>query len=154
METLYDVYWEGPFTLDNISETQENHVLYMICGFHLLYGQNIPLYIGKTERAILQRIKEHEKSWLYRQTTTVQIYVASIGEFSSWNNRNNMSEYIKSTSDIISKVEQLLIYAHQPVFNSSSKNKIDSDIAELRLFNTGKRHCLLPEISSLFQVGQ
>lgn len=154
METLYDVYWEGPFTLENIHETQENHVLYMVCGFHLLYGQNIPLYIGKTERAISQRIKEHEKSWLYRQTTPVQIYVASIGEFSSWNERNNISEYIKSTSDIIDKVEQLLIYAHQPVFNSSSKNNIHSNISELRIFNTGTRHCLLPEISSLFQIGK
>lgn len=152
----YDVCWYGPYEYDPdndvlLPEIHVNNVLYMICGTHGLYGRNVPLYIGKTEQSIFTRISQH--SWLSEEPDPVKIYTACIGEFASWKNNLEVEEYPPLATRIIEQVESLLIYVHQPVYNSKSKlgnNRFDSHMS---LFNTGRRGTLYPEVSTLRWIG-
>ena len=64
MEKIYEVCWDGPYTkdtLDEISEEDNNkYVLYKVYGSHPVYGNNVLLYIGMTERGIKIRLTEHD----------------------------------------------------------------------------------------------
>jgi|JI6StandDraft_1071083.scaffolds.fasta_scaffold155788_1 hypothetical protein len=152
----YDVYWSGPYEYDPdndvlLPEIHANHVLYMICGTHGLYGRNVPLYIGKTEQSIHTRISQH--SWLSEEPDPVKIYTACMGEFVSWMTNFEVQEYPPLSTRIIEQVESLLIFAHQPVYNSRSKlgkNRYDSHVS---IFNTGRRGTLYPEVSTLRWIG-
>lgn len=162
MEVIYNVFWNGPFTVEDVrscehlaNDRTENgepyNVLYMVCGTHGLYGRNVPLYIGKTERGIKLRMDEHEKNWFWRQPDPVSVYVACIARFESWTLLDQASYSASDLGEgVISGIEKLLIHAHQPVYNTSSKNSVSADVEALRIFNTGKRSCLLPEISTLY----
>ncbi|MEN9864681.1 MAG: hypothetical protein RL748_271 [Pseudomonadota bacterium] len=166
METIYNVDWNGPFTVEDVrsvehlaNDRDENdapyYVLYMVCGTHGLYGRNVPLYIGKTERGIKVRMDEHEKSWFCHQPDPVSIYVACIAHFEDWKGLEQASYSASDLGDgVISGIEKLLIHAHQPVYNTSSKNSVSADVEALRIFNTGKRSCLLPEISTLYMLAR
>jgi hypothetical protein len=47
------IYWEGLFTLDQLTEIQDNtrdYGVYQIYGGHPVYGSNVLLYIGKADR--------------------------------------------------------------------------------------------------------
>ena len=149
-EDVFDVFWEGPKTLDELSSNgvHENFVIYMICGTHGLYGRNVPLYIGKTDRGIAQRISEHH--WLEYEPDPVSVYVAAIGAFTDWATTEKTEEYPPPDIDTIKAVEQLLIYAHQPVYNQRSKLSINDKAAKIRIFNTGRRATLFPELSGLY----
>ena len=74
-EKEFDVYWEGPFGVDEFVEAkEEDHefeyaVLYMLCGTHGLYGRHVPLYIGRSDRGIQRRILQHKKIWLTMNRT-------------------------------------------------------------------------------------
>lgn len=59
-----------------------------------------------------------------------------------------MKEEIKDS--IVSKVESLLIYSHQPAYNSMNK-KTAREATNIRVFNTGEYGALKPEISSLYE---
>lgn len=153
-ECLYALWWCGPFTLEQAQNqahesSQAQNVLYMVCGPHVMYGRNVPLYIGKTLRSITTRMKEHAKSWLDHQPDPVAIYVASIWPFTTWQEYEHATIHTAEES-VVDAIEKLLIYAHQPVYNTSNKNSIDPNIAEYRVFNTGRYSCLLPELSTRY----
>jgi len=52
-EELFEVFWDGPYDCneDNICAEEKAKVLYQIYGSHHLYGRDVLLYIGRTERA-------------------------------------------------------------------------------------------------------
>ncbi len=146
----FDVHWYGPHTLDNAEILNDsNLVIYMICGTHGIYGKSVPLYIGKTFRTVTSRMHEHE--WLDNEPDPVQIYAAAISKpFQDWQELANDSEYPPPENKVIEEIESLLIYSHQPVYNTRSKGGsqlLDHDIV---VFNTGKRSTLFPEISSMY----
>lgn len=158
--TYYEVYWYGPHQkeglIKNLQEKEaipadeiRNLVLYMICGTHSQYGKGVPLYIGKTERSIDARLNEH-RDWIEHQTDPVQIYMAAISPgFTHWREIENLEFFAPPESEVISKIESLLIYAHQPTFNAKGKGgrpKVESDFV---VFNTNRRSTLLPEISTM-----
>ena len=160
-ERIFDVFWEGPFDDDNLDD-DANCVIYMICGTHGLYGRNVPLYIGKTgtgsgkdQRTVKKRIAEHKASWINSEPDPVKIYTASISEFKSWDFNSKKKEYSPPDDvSIIDAVEALLIYSHQPVYNQRSKLSPNDASATLRLFNTGRRSSLYPEVSGKYYVEQ
>lgn len=156
---IYDVYWEGPFDLDDAIATNNNymhegHCLYQIYGDHPCYGRDVLLYIGKTERGVTMRLNEHHNRFS-SQVDNVKVFVASCGEFIGWSNWKSIEKYTLIERTVISDIEALLIYAHQPAYNSSNiksphLNRPNVEFRDFRVFNTGRRKSLLPEISTEF----
>jgi hypothetical protein len=145
----YDVHWYGPFDPEVLPrDLNENHVLYMICGTHGLYGRNVPLYIGKTERDIPRRLKEH--TWIMHEPDPVKVYTACIGKFISWEKNETIDDYPPLPRELIEKVESLLIIAHQCAYNSRSKAQKSVGGQDITIFNTGRRATLFPEVSSMY----
>jgi hypothetical protein len=154
-ETICDVYWEGPFDW-NKQDVLRNpgHVLYAIYGTHPVYGQNVLLYVGMTETTVADRLAEH--TWIRDEYDPVTIKIASIGVHSSveawwqaWDRMSDNEVYPRPASEIIRGVEVLLIYAHQPAYNTMGKVSLQAD-KRLRIFNTGKCGSLLPELSHVY----
>lgn len=110
-EKIYEVYWSGPYSLKKAkklkSKKANRFVLYKVYQTHPLYGTNVLVYIGKTEREANVRIKEHS-DWLdYDKFGKPKIYFASIGEFNTWDDTSE-EHFDPIDSSIISNVEALL----------------------------------------------
>lgn len=151
-ETLWDVRWSGPFSVEKAQdEGQKSHyVLYQLMGQHHLYGANVLLYIGRTARGIGKRVLEHE-GWISEEYDEMQVRVGSVSPFVSWSQDPATRQFVSDVS-IVGAVESLLIYAHQPAYNKSSK-KSAAAARGYRVFNTGKIGSLHPEVSYLYMVG-
>lgn len=154
-EEIFEVYWQGPYRVDNVADDledddkPENYVLYTIYSSHPLYGKNSLLYIGKTKRGAKERLNEHK--WLSSDKYgDVRIYIASLGEFNNWDDSNEITFFDRANDDIVSKIESILIYSHQPAYNSMNK-KTAQEATNIRIFNTGEYGALRPEISSLYE---
>jgi len=148
-ETIYDVFWEGPFEWEKRhSHLKKHHVLYSIEGNHPVYGRDVLLYIGKTDAGIGNRLSYHEE-WVDDESDLVKVRVASVGEFTNWEEWEKDTHYPKADANIVGKIEALLIYAHQPAYNTRGKSSLGPKI-RIRIFNTGKSGLLLPELSYLY----
>jgi hypothetical protein len=150
---IIDVYWEGPYTLEDIKSKQkrEEYCLYQIYGSHPVYGTNSLLYIGKTEKQYIEtRLNQHK--WIENQASECEIYIASCKKFEGWANRNDQGAYKFYNDKIITIdiIESLLIYAHQPSYNSQSLKTTSFAGNPFRLFNSNRRASIMPEISSQF----
>ncbi|MGH8056912.1 MAG: hypothetical protein ACREOH_06690 [Candidatus Entotheonellia bacterium] len=151
-ETICDVCWDGPFEWDKRNLLRNSaHVLYAIYGNHSIYGQNVLLYIGMTETTVADRLAQH--TWLRDEYDRVTIKIVSIGVhpnveswWAAWDSMSETDVYPRPTLEIIRAVEALLIYAHQPAYNTMGKGSL-SVIKQLRIFDTGKCGSLLPELS-------
>ena len=154
-EKIYEVAWRGPYTSKNIERKIkkkhiDKYVLYKIYGSHHLYGNNILLYIGMTEQGVGVRLQQHNY-WMDEERFGLsQIYVASIGEFNNWEESDEIFIFEKPERELISKIESLLIYAHQPVHNSKNRNTAEKS-KNIRIFNTCAFGSLMPEVSALYQ---
>lgn len=153
---IYDVYWEGPYSLDSITQDKTRsivkdwHCLYQIYGDHPTYGRDVLLYIGKTERDAKERLSEHY-SRFSNQCDEVKVFLASFGEFTSWHEmREGNYEPISKDNTELNTIESLLIYAHQPAYNIQFLSGTTFGGQNFRIFNTGRRKSLMPEISTLF----
>ena len=144
-ETIIDVYWEGPFKWGELEKNiKDCHVLYAIYGRHPVYGLEALLYIGKTKK-VRNRMVTHAR-WIEEEYDEVSIRVASLGEIRNWNNWSKYEQYPPADSRSVTGVEALLINAHQPAYNQTSKESFHS-AKGLRVFNTGHIGSLMPEIS-------
>ena len=145
-ERTIDVYWEGPYAWgDHNKHTKESHVLYALYGTHPLYGRDVLLYIGKTERDVGVRLSEHGY-WTEYECDRINIRVASIGEIESWKDWEEGERYERAPDSDVEGVEALLIYAHQPAYNTRNKESLEK-ARNIRIFNTGHFGSLLPELS-------
>jgi hypothetical protein len=149
-ETIYDVFWEGPFEWEKRqSHLKRRHVLYSIAGSHPVYGRDVLLYIGRTDAGIGNRLSYHEE-WVRYESDLVKVRVASVGEFTDWEEwEKNHLHYPKADANIVGKIEALLIYGHQLAYNTRGKSSLGAKI-RIRIFNTGKSGLLLPELSYLY----
>ncbi|GLR74082.1 hypothetical protein GCM10007855_09560 [Aliivibrio sifiae] len=152
---IIDAYWEGPYSSDALKKLKEikEHCLYQIYGSHPVYGCDSLLYIGMSKRdEIFIRLEEH--TWIQNQADLCQIYIASCGNFAGWKawNKDERKRYDRYDfkSITLSAIESLLIYAHQPSYTSAGLKSTSFAAKPFRLFNTGKRALLLPEISTQF----
>ncbi len=153
-ETIYDVYWEGPFTWKGKAmHFKPHHVLYAIYGVHHLYGPNALLYLGKTDCSVKNRCSIHEE-WVADEYDTVTIRVASVGPFqgwATWDPKKNPSP--APDRKIVEGVESLLLYAFQPTYNGKDKQRLRDEAKGMRIFNTGRVGRFLPELSYLYFSG-
>ncbi len=150
-ERIFDVYWEGPFNDQTLDKIPDNTALYIIYGTHGLYGRNVPLYIGKTMKGAKHRIHQH--AWLQWEPDAVSYYAASIGDFKNWKHQYQIESYPVPDNDVIDVIESLLIFAHQPSYNTMSKQGgAVMKLSEIRIFNTGRRSSLFPEVSSQYWI--
>ena len=149
-ETIYYVYWEGPFDWEAQGKyAKDHHVLYQICGAHHLYGRDVLLYIGSTSRNIAKRTKKQEEliEGTYDKAT---VRFGSVGKFTTWEDfykQRKSGNFQKASPGLTRQIEALLIFAHQPVYNT--KNKKDFADMDIRVFNTGRSGQLFLEVSSL-----
>ena len=132
------LHWEGPFLLRDgklVSHPLEPYPipnggggLYMIHGLNPLSNNSCLLYIGLTER-FGKRIADHG-DWLGREWR-VEVYLASVPD-----------------PDLRADLEALLIYSHQPQYNSRDHSRCRNFTAPLRIWNVGRFWGLHPEVSS------
>jgi len=108
--------------------------VYMILGDHPVHGDRALLYIGRTD-SLQRRLPEHKK-WI-NEEWRVAIH---LGVLDLEANARNTG----SSKDLLKRVEALLIFAHSPAYNRQKLLPSQS----LRIWNTGRFHRLLPEISS------
>jgi len=153
-ETICDVRWEGPFPwVERAQWVRPNHVLYALYGTHHLYGQKQLLYLGRTEVDLGSRLAGHAK-WVQGEYDPMLVRIASISRYSNvegwWDAWDPKKRYEKADRALVERVEALLIYAHQPAYNSSLKSECNSALGMLRIFNTGQCGSLLPEISHAY----
>jgi len=150
-ETIYDIYWEGPFEWEEKDKhIKKHHVLYQIYGAHHLYGRDVLLYIGMTSKGVKRRLKEHE-GWISEEYDKVRVRIGSLGEFTTWKDWRE-GDYKEAEKSLVERIEALLIYAHQPVYNKA--NKEQSEKAKgIRIFNSGFLGQLFPEISYRYFLG-
>lgn len=155
-EKIYEVCWQGPYKPKSIekkidTEDMKNFVLYKVYGSHPMYGSDILLYIGMTEKGINNRLNQHNY-WMDEENfNKSKIYVASIGDFKDWSETNTHKNIVfkRPARSVIEKIEALLIYAHQPSHNIKNRRSAKSS-QDIRIFNTEKYGSLMPEVSSLF----
>ena len=152
-ETICDVRWEGPVEWKERKKlSAPEHVIYALYGAHHQYGNLVLLYIGKTEGDVGTRLAGHG-GWINQEweTNTMRVKAASVGTFTSieawWNAYDPNARYKKAAAKLVGDVESLLIYAHQPAYNTQGKGALNSKCQQLRVFNTGQVGSLLPEVS-------
>jgi len=145
---IINIWWEGPYTLSDIenknigNDDNKDYGVYQIYGTHPVYGNNVLLYIGKTEQQVFStRLNQETHWWNNQDANNIQIYFGRlIG--------NTPSESIWTS--MINKAEKLLIYAHRPAHNSSNINSIQEDEAKnTHVLNWGTFKDLQPEVSSM-----
>jgi len=127
MNKEINIWWEGPFTQEEIVENKidaknynntANKVgLYQIYGIHPLYGNDVLLYIGRTKNNKGFASRLHNNRW---ETTygsdnnNVNIYLGTI--FTPNENKLELNEEYER----IEYAEVLLINAMKPAYNSSN----------------------------------
>lgn len=151
-ETIINIHWEGPFKWEEKDQHEKDfHCLYQIYGHHPLYGRNVLLYIGKTDREMPARLKEHK--WADEEYDRVTFYIGSLDTFESWEDwyQHEDEDYEKAEQPLVLGAEQLLIYAHQPAYNTKNKETANAALG-MRIFNTGRIAQLFPELSYRYFV--
>ena len=123
---------------------------------HPIYGRGVLTYIGKAvDQPIITRLKQHDMD-------LEDIYVANIMRFENWSKSDEQAEksgwdvddFVKEgdgDADIISRIEELLIYSLRPADNIRNKNSAARSWA-FRLFNTGDRGSVPQEVSGHYAL--
>ena len=154
------IEWDGPYSLNDIGYDEEIYSyktsnilndmskdkgIYQVYGYHPVYGDNVLLYIGKTiKQTFAKRLSK--EGWEYNHDyKNIQIYVGRLFEVKQ--------PSIEHWENMISKAEQMLIYAHSPAKNSSnilsitkSKDKLQ-EFEKIRVLNYDNHRSLMPEVT-------
>ena len=137
------VYWEGPFTLDQLSELQDNtkdYGIYQIYGGHPIYGSMVLIYIGKADQQTFGTRIAQENWFVNRNAGELKIYVGRLAgqeqpDGDTW-------------STEIALAEKLLIYSHTPACNIQFINVAsDEELEEIHVLNWGSHCSLMAEVS-------
>lgn len=154
---IINVHWEGPMAWKEALKQgrKKGYVLYQIYGSHPVHGSDILLFIGKTKQFSTVKLEEHVWWTLHEEYDRVEVRLGSVGQWFDWEHwlkkrRSNVypapnRELMKKLSDI----ENLLILANQPLYNTQYKNEQGVGIEnEIRIFNTGQMGRIMPEVST------
>jgi hypothetical protein len=137
-ERHFELEWQGPFLLRG-GELVEHPLepcsrpgsvggLYLIHGLNPLSNSSSLLYIGHSAN-LSKRLEEHD-GWL-KAEWRVEVYTAAIPD-----------------TQLRCELEKLLIYSHQPQYNSRENSSRPNLSTPLRVWNTGRFWGLHPEMSS------
>lgn len=110
----------------------EDHILYQIYGYHIVYGPSVLLYIGHTIQDVKDRLQQHS-TWTAFEQNITYLFTLVPPEF-----RNRSLD-----------IESLLIYSHSPAYNSNNitSHCLTSDIT---IRNYGTKGSLLPMITKSY----
>jgi hypothetical protein len=137
------IYWEGPFTLDQLSDLQDytrDYGIYQIYGGHPVYGSMVLLYIGKVERQTFSLRISQENWFINRNAGALKIYVGRLAGL-----RQPTDE---AWSKEIAIAEKLLIYTHAPAGNAQFINlNNDQALEDIHILNWGSHCDLMAEVS-------
>jgi hypothetical protein len=132
------LHWYGPYDLSNI----ENHDVTYENGIYAIYriwgnSQKL-LYIGKTERNFIDRIKEHYRNWVgdLRGKVKVRFGILELDKGKRFSKKR------------LADVESLLILKHQPPENEKSKSFYYGR-KKLEILNTGRRGLVDRKVSTI-----
>ena len=166
MEKIIRIEWEGPYTLFDIGYIEENdqyklsnaklnddkidYGLYQIYGYHPVYGNNVLLYIGKTNKQTFAK-RISDEGWEYNPDfKNIQIYVGRLFYKKSPSEKEWLNQ--------INQAEKMLIYSHEPARNSSNILNITKDkkflkeFENIRILNYDSHKSLMPEVSGKLWV--
>lgn len=156
------ITWDGPFSLKDIGYCEDNenysfakgtqlneygidHGVYQVYGCHPIYGNNVLLYIGKTEQQTFAK-RISQEAWEYdTDSKNIQFYVGRL--FDKKQPSNDVWDRL------ISLAERILIFVHSPARNSShilniSKNSdVLKEFENIRVMNYDNYRSLMPEVS-------
>ncbi len=151
------IWWEGSFSYEEIiddkidKKTYHNKAsdigLYAIYGNHILYGNEILLYIGiTTDQDFKNRLKDRSIIVENNDFKNLKIYLGKI-----YSDTEKISK--KLEKEKIKKAEALLINVLKPSLNSSYINSVDfskiSNKEDFIVFNYNSYRSLLPEVSTI-----
>lgn len=123
---------------DIFNDTDKNsNVLYQIYGSHHIYGPNVLLYIGKTERNFAKRLDEHLKSFfLYANNLSF-----SIGTLVNY-------------EDQLDIPESILIANHKPALNKTNIHTVQhtEDKRKIIIINNGNHGMLKNSCTNFWWV--
>ncbi len=139
------VQWEGPFTYEETKclNNEYDRGVYQIYGSHPVYGSDVLVYVGKTDkRTFQQRIYEHQEDFKFGQDTkNIRYYIGRLAgskmpDEEMWRNQ-------------IEKVEELLIFCHRPACNSQGIRILcdAQKLEKVHVLNWGNRRDLFYEVS-------
>lgn len=142
------VDWSGPYTyeeiINNIDKVgyrvkpSNKGGLYQIYGTHPVYGDNVLVYIGKTDQEFSNRLKGRNVIVGNSDTNNVHIYLGVI--------HYDDDKEKRDVSTDIARAESLLIHYHKPSNNSSNINSLkywDEDITVINIGQYRKLHCVI-----------
>lgn len=163
-ERIYDVHWTKEGSLADCAKGPplERFALYQLIGRHPVSGPESLLYIGKTRQKEGKRLNDHERLWGKLEADDIMVRVATLRDFATWSewHENQASKPFVDPAEhdgIVTRIEALLIYAHQPAYCSHSIASISrpsADSEHIRVFNTGRFGPLMPEVSTRRYVDQ
>ena len=137
---IVHIVWDGPFSIDKTKEKngKEDYGVYQIYGNHPVYGYGSLLYIEKAaDQSFGERIKQDEK-WLEKEYWPIEVYTGDV----------DVNETGMKWGAVVDLVEKLLIYPHQPAWNSSNICSIpEKTLEDIHILNWNSRRNLLPEVS-------
>lgn len=139
MEVI-QIKWVGPFRIESLKSLNNDEIdygIYQIYGNHLVYGDNVLLYIGQAnEQTFYTRIMQHSY-WLESH------FSFFVGRLSG-----SVTPSHEIWHDKISAVEQLLINIHAPAYNTANISSVNEEkVGHLHILNVGEYKSLLPEVS-------
>ena len=159
-EDIYELWWHGPFTLETLKNEPRSFLetlsLYARHDDHPIYGRDVLTYIGKAvDQMITKRLDQHG-------IDSETIYVANVTHFINWDHSEELGnkpkfdvkDFIRSRdgdSEIISRIEELLIYSLRPADNKRNKSSA-AHSWRFRIFNTGARGSLPQELSGHYAL--
>jgi hypothetical protein len=128
--------------INTLMNEETDYGIYQIYGKHPVYGNDVLLYIGKSDRQTLG-LRISQENWLdTNDSNNTKIYVGRL------HGPQNQSEEMWSTE--IDLAERLLIYVHKPAYNSKSISSLpDLKLQHIHILNWGDHRNLLPELSGL-----
>lgn len=130
--------------MKTLNNDEIDYGIYQIYGNHLVYGDNVLLYIGQAnEQTFYTRITQ-TAYWLEKHFS---FYIGRIsGQF---------TPSYEIWHDQISAAEQLLINIHAPAYNTANINSFNEDkVRNLHILNVGEYKGLLPEVSGTRWLGE
>jgi len=149
MERVIHVEWSGSYSYsevinnslkDDFTVKPSDSGLYQIYGNHPVYGNDVLIYIGKTNQNFLKRLKGRSVIMDNADFSNVKIYLGKI----FYDN----CEHNSSIDEDISKAESLLIHFHKPSNNSSNINSFKCFDENITVINIGHYRSLQKCIST------
>ena len=121
--------WEGNLATKDLPKLDGNG-LYQIYGYHIIFGPDSLLYIGKTDTDFAKRLETHRNEWMKKEAdwwikrqgvkAEEVAFTIRIGRIAEADYKDE-----PSPTRLLRYVEALQIYWHSPPYNSRHIEEYD-----------------------------